>query len=234
MPSTTVMILAAGRGERMRPLTDHTPKPLLAVGGKPLIVWHLERLAAAGYTRIVINHAHLGAQIETALGTGAAFGVSIAYSRETSALETAGGIATALPLIDAEVFAVVNGDIYTDYDFARLAMPMASIARGDARAHLVLVDNPPQHPDGDFALTDARVHLTPDASRLTFSGIGLYHRALFAQIAPHTRAALAPVLRTAIAAGEARGEHYRGRWVDVGTPERLQQLDTILRNRHGI
>ncbi|KVW97120.1 mannose-1-phosphate guanylyltransferase, partial [Thiobacillus denitrificans] len=135
------MILAAGRGERMRPLTDHAPKPLLVVGGKPLIVWHIERLRAAGYIHIVINHAHLGQQIEAALGNGAAFGVSIEYSREVSALETAGGIATALPLIDAEVFTVVNGDIYCEYDFSHLAEPMTRLAAGNDQAHLVLVDN---------------------------------------------------------------------------------------------
>ena len=225
----TAMILAAGRGERMRPLTDHTPKPLLQVGGKPLIVWHIERLAAAGYTRIVINHAHLGAQIETALGNGNTWGVSIVYSREATALETAGGIATALPLIDAEIFPVVNGDVYVEYDFAQLAQPMNAIAAGDAQMHLVLVDNPPQHPHGDFVLRGARV-VEGDGDKLTFSGIGVYRRSVFADVAPHIKAPLVPLLRAAIAAGQASGEHYRGRWVDVGTPERLQQLDEILRH----
>jgi MurNAc alpha-1-phosphate uridylyltransferase len=234
MNTTTAMILAAGRGERMRPLTDHTPKPLLQVGGKPLIAWHIERLAAAGYTRIVVNHAHLGHQIETALGDGSAFGVSVVYSAETVALETAGGIATALPLIDAAVFPVINGDLYADYDFSRLAAPAAAIATGNARLHLVLVDNPPHHPEGDFALTHARVHLEPAAQRLTFAGIGVYHRALFDGIAAHTRAPLAPLLRAAITAGLASGEHYRGRWVDVGTPERLHQLDETLRKRDAV
>ncbi|MEQ1591100.1 MAG: N-acetylmuramate alpha-1-phosphate uridylyltransferase MurU [Thiobacillaceae bacterium] len=224
------MILAAGRGERMRPLTDHTPKPLLQVGGKPLIVWHIERLAAAGFTRIVINHAHLGQQIETALGNGAAWGVSIVYSREETALETAGGIATALPLIDAEVFPVVNGDVYVEYDFARLTAPMNAIANGGTQMHLVLVDNPLHHSHGDFVLAGTRV-VNEDGEKLTFSGIGLYHRALFADIAPHTKAPLAPLLRAAIAAGQASGEHYQGRWVDVGTPERLQQLDETLRSQ---
>lgn len=226
----TAMILAAGRGERMRPLTDHTPKPLLQVGGKPLIVWHIERLAAAGYTRVVINHAYLGAQIEAALGNGPAWGVSIAYSREASALETAGGIATALPLIDAEVFPVVNGDVYVEYDFAKLVTPMHAIAAGDAQMHLVLVDNPPQHPHGDFVLRGARV-VDGDGKKLTFSGIGVYHRALFDYVTPHTKAPLVPLLRAAIAAEQASGEHYQGRWVDVGTPDRLQQLDAILRNQ---
>ena len=223
----TVMILAAGRGERMRPLTDHTPKPLLQVGGKPLIVWHIERLAAAGYTRIVINHAHLGAQIETALGNGVAWDVSIVYSREASALETAGGIATALPLIDAEIFPVVNGDVFVEYDFAQLAQPMSAIAAGDALMHLVLVDNPPQHPHGDFVLRGDRV-VEGDGDKLTFSGIGVYHRSVFADLAPQIKATLVPLLRAAIAAGQASGEHFCGRWVDVGTPDRLQQLDEIL------
>ncbi|MBW8306829.1 MAG: nucleotidyltransferase family protein [Thiobacillus sp.] len=231
------MILAAGRGERMRPLTDHMPKPLLQVGGKPLLVWHIERLRAAGFTHIVINHAHLGEQIESALGNGAELGVSIDYSREVSALETAGGIATALPLIDAEVFTVVNGDIYCEYDFSRLAEPMARLAAGHDRTHLVLVDNPPHHPAGDFVLDGGRVTntdipLTPHASRLTFSGIGVYHRALFASIPAGEKAPLAPLLRLAIEAGRASGEHYAGRWEDVGTPARLAALDEALRQHH--
>lgn len=227
------MVLAAGRGERMRPLTDHTPKPLLAVGGKALIVWHIERLRDAGFTRIVINHAHLGQRIEDALGDGAAFGVAIAYSREGTALETAGGIATALPLIDAEVFPVVNGDIYCEYDFARLAEPLARLAAGHDRAHLVLVDNPPHHPEGDFVLDADRVvasALTPHPPRLTFSGIGVYHRALFAGTPAQQKAPLAPLLRAAIADNRVSGEHFAGRWVDVGTPDRLQRLDESLRN----
>ena len=226
------MILAAGRGERMRPLTDHTPKPLLQVGGKPLIVWHIERLCAAGFTHIVINHAHLGQQIEDALGNGAAFGVSIEYSREVSALETAGGIATALPLIDAEVFTVVNGDIYCEFDFSRLAEPLARLSAGHDQAHLVLVDNPPQHPNGDFVLDDGRVIASPLASRFTFSGIGVYHRALFADTVAGQKAPLAPLLRLAIDAGRISGEHFGGRWVDVGTPARLAALDEELRQHH--
>jgi MurNAc alpha-1-phosphate uridylyltransferase len=231
------MILAAGRGERMRPLTDHTPKPLLVAGGKPLIVWHIERLRAAGFTHIVINHAHLGEQIESALGNGAALGVSIDYSREGSALETAGGIATALPLIESEVFPVVNGDIYCEYDFSRLAEPMARLAAGHDRAHLVLVDNPPHHPQGDFVLDGGRVHnsdspLSALHSRLTFSGIGVYHRALFAHTPEGEKAPLAPLLRRAIDAGRASGEHFGGRWVDVGTPARLNTLDEELKPHH--
>ncbi len=227
------MILAAGRGERMRPLTDHLPKPMLQVGGKPLIVWHLERLVAAGYTRIVINHAHFGSLIEDALGNGETWGMSISYSREGTALETAGGIATALELIDSEVFPVVNGDVYTEYDFSLLAEPVERLAGGDDLAHLVMVDNPPQHPEGDFVLAASRMRtpslITP-APALTFSGVGVYHRKLFADIMPGVKAQLAPLLRTAIDADRVSGEHHRGRWVDVGTPDRLRQLDESLRN----
>ena len=235
MNPATAMILAAGRGERMRPLTDLTPKPLLSVGGKMLIVWHIERLRAAGFTHIVINHAHLGQQIEDALGNGAAFGVSIEYSREVSALETAGGIATALPLIECEVFPVVNGDIYCEFDFSRLAEPLARLAAGRDQAHLVLVDNPSHHPKGDFVLDAGRVvgsPLTAHHSPLTFSGIGVYHRALFAHTMAGEKAPLAPLLRQAIDAGRASGEHYSGQWVDVGTPARLAALDEELRQHH--
>ncbi len=231
------MILAAGRGERMRPLTDHTPKPLLPAGGKPLLVWHIERLRAAGFNHIVINHAHLGQQIEAVLGNGAAFGVSIDYSREVSALETAGGIATALPLIEEDVFPVVNGDIYCEFDFARLAEPLARLTAGHDQAHLVLVDNPPHHPQGDFVLDGGRVvnadtPLTPHPSRLTFSGIGVYHRALFAHTSAGEKAPLAPLLRLAIDTGRVSGEYFGGRWVDVGTPARLTALDEELRQHH--
>jgi MurNAc alpha-1-phosphate uridylyltransferase len=233
----TAMILAAGRGERMRPLTDHTPKPLLQVGGKPLIVWHIERLHAAGFVHIVINHAHLGQQIEDTLGNGAALGVSIDYSREGSALETAGGIATALPLIESEVFPVVNGDIYCEYDFSHLAGPMARLALGRDQAHLVLVDNPPQHLQGDFVLdgdrvTDTDIPLVLHPARFTFSGIGVYHRALFSHTVAGEKAPLAPLLRLAIDAGRCSGEHYSGRWVDVGTPARLNALDEELKQHH--
>lgn len=229
------MILAAGRGERMRPLTDHTPKPLLQVGGKSLIVWHIERLRAAGFTRIVINHAHLGQQVEDALGNGAAFGVSILYSPEGTALETAGGIATALPVLGCDVFPVINGDIYTEFDFGGLAEPVARLASGPDQVHLVMIDNPPHHMTGDFMLDAGRLvdqdaATTPAPARLTFSGIGVYHRDLFAYTPVREKAALAPLLRQAISAGRASGEHYRGRWVDVGTPERLHQLDGSLRN----
>lgn len=217
------MILAAGRGERMRPLTDHTPKPLLQAGGKPLIVWHIERLAQAGFRELVINHAHLGRQIESALGDGSRFGVSIAYSDESEALETAGGIAKALSLLGEKPFLVVNGDVYTDYDFGRLtAQPMGGVV-----AHLVLVDNPPQHAQGDFYLEDGRL-VERGASRLTFSGIGVYRPELFASVIPGSKAKLAPLLHAAIEQQQATAEHYRGDWVDVGTPERLQALDRKL------
>jgi N-acetyl-alpha-D-muramate 1-phosphate uridylyltransferase len=217
------MILAAGRGERMRPLTDRTPKPLLPVAGKPLIVWHLERLARAGFRDVFINHAHLGEQIEALLGDGDAWNVRIRYSAEPpGALETAGGIANALPLLGDEPFLVVNGDIFCDRNFIQ-----ASLGPG-MLAHLVLVDNPPHHADGDFTLIEGKVGLGGTA-RLTFSGIGIYHPALFAGIPRGQPAKLAPLLREAINAGCISGEHYAGRWVDVGTPERLAALDAELR-----
>jgi MurNAc alpha-1-phosphate uridylyltransferase len=219
------MILAAGRGERMRPLTDTMPKPLLAVAGKPLIVWHIERLAAAGFRELVINHAYLGQQIEDALGNGEHWGVSITYSAEGTALETAGGIAKALPLLGDQPFVVVNGDVYTDYDFSRL---LAGLATGGL-GHLVLVDNPPQHPQGDFGFMDGEI--TVEATvKLTFSGIGLYHPALFAKVPHDCPAKLAPILKDAIHAGKLTAEHYQGVWHDIGTPERLAQLDQQLRN----
>uniref|UniRef100_A0A4W5LJH1 Nucleotidyl transferase domain-containing protein n=1 Tax=Hucho hucho TaxID=62062 RepID=A0A4W5LJH1_9TELE len=191
------MILAAGRGERMRPLTDHTPKPLLSVGGQPLIVWHIQKLAAAGFADIVINHAWLGEQIEAALGDGSRFGVRIAYSREGTALETAGGIATALPLLGAVPFVVVNGDVLTDIDFACLRPTLAALDGRTQLAHLLLVANPAHHPAGDFGLLpDGQLSANAaDGIGLTFSGVGLYHPALFATIPPQQPAKLAPLLR---------------------------------------
>ena len=218
------MILAAGRGVRMRPLTDTTPKSLLAAGGKPLIVWQLEKLARAGFTEAVINHAHLGHLIEAALGDGSRFGVSIRYSPEREALETAGGIARALPLLGAEPFLVINADIYCDYDVSKLGR----LQLGDKLAHLVLVDNPVQHPRGDFALEARRVRET-GKRLLTFSGIGVYAPRLFGGIPPGAKVALAPILRKAMAAERVSGEHYRGRWHDIGTAERLRALDKELR-----
>lgn len=270
----TAMILAAGKGERMRPLTDHTPKPLLPVGGKPLILWHLEKLAKAGFGRIVINHAHLGDQIEEILGNGEAFGVELRYSREGEPLETAGGIATALSLIEGEIFPVVNADVFCDYDFGRFAGIMARMQGETTLAHLVLVDNPPHHPDGDFVLDgnfvkdkDAPFPLPPSpapsatargdsggnesgadgargrahpreagplltARTLTFSGIGIYRRDLFAATEPWKKAPLAPLLKQAMQQGRVTGEHFRGRWMDVGTPERLKELDREICNQN--
>lgn len=218
------MILAAGRGERMRPLTDTTPKPLLEAGGKPLAVWTIEALARAGFTDLVMNVSHLADRIEAALGDGRRFGVRLAYSREPEALETAGGIATALPLLGEAPFAVVNGDIATGYDFRRLR----AFAAMEGRAHLVLVPNPPHHPRGDFALEGDRV-ANDGAERYTFSGIGVYAPALFAGIAAGEKKQLAAVLRPQIAEGRVTGECYDGRWLDIGTPERLAGLDRLLR-----
>jgi MurNAc alpha-1-phosphate uridylyltransferase len=219
------MILAAGRGERMRPLTDRTPKPLLPVAGKPLIVWHLERLARAGIREVVINHAHLGDQIEALLDDGSAWGLSIRYSAEPAgALETAGGIAQALPLLGDAPFLVVNGDIYCEYDFA--CLPALA---GNDLVHLVLIPNPAHHPAGDFVLADGRVK-DAGADTMTFAGIGLYRAELFGHLPRGKPAKLAPLLRAAMAADRVSGEAYGGRWVDVGTPERLQELDDQLRS----
>lgn len=218
------MILAAGRGERMRPLTDRTPKPLLAVGGEPMIVRTVRALGRAGVSDVVVNVSHLGQQIADALGTGAAWGMRITYSREPEALETAGGIAFALPALGAEPFIVVNGDIVTDYDFTRLAPGLGT----GRRAHLVLVDNPAHHPRGDFVLHGDRVS-DEGEPRLTFAGIGLYHPQLFAGVTRGAKAALAPLLRAAMADATVSGEHHRGLWTDVGTPQRLDEVDALLR-----
>ncbi len=230
------MILAAGRGERMRPLTDTCPKPLLHVGGQPLIAWHLQHLAMAGFHDIVINHAHLGTQIEAALGDGAAWGLKIRYSPEPAgALETAGGIANALPLLGNAPFLVINGDIFCDWDVARVKGLFANNLAENDLAHLVLVDNPAHHPQGDFVLTGSRI--LPDGTdhrtdnRFTFSGIGVYRPALFSTIPRGQPAKLAPLLRAAAAAHRVSGERHPGRWTDVGTPQRLAELDAQL-NEH--
>ena len=220
------MILAAGRGERMRPLTDRIPKPLLQVAGKPLIVWHIERLAAAGLRRLVINHAHLGAQIEQHLGDGSEWGVRITYSPEGQALETGGGIFHALPLLGDAPFLVVNGDVWCDVVFSGLALGH------DDLAHLVLVDNPAHHPEGDFALREGRVSTGGD-ERLTYSGIGVYRAELFASCEPGAFP-LAPLLREAMAVGRISGVHHRGAWLDVGTPERLMELDQQISAREAL
>ncbi|MCF6338657.1 MAG: nucleotidyltransferase family protein [Gammaproteobacteria bacterium] len=219
------MILAAGRGERMRPLTDSIPKPLLMVGGKPLIQWHIEALQAAGFTELVINHAWLGAQIESQLGDGAQWGVNITYSPEGEyALETGGGIFRALPLLQAEedeAFLVINADVLTDIDFRQLP------TRIEGLAHLLLVSNPAHHPQGDFALKDENVSSTGE-SLLTFSGIGIYHAQLFAAC-QEGAFPLAPLLRRAMQQGLVSGQWHQGMWLDVGTKERLQYANTVLR-----
>ncbi len=223
--SIKAMILAAGRGERMRPLTDHTPKPLLRVGGKALIEYHLEALAAAGFEKLIINHAHLGYRIEQALGDGARWGLRITYSAEGEGrpLETGGGIFKALPLLGPGPFLVLNGDVWCQPDFSRLSLPAGRLA------HLLLVDNPAHHPHGDFLLRDG-LALDPSdqcrerqGSRLTFSGIGLYHPELFAGCRPGAFP-LAPLLRAAMGQGRVSAEHYRGPWSDIGTPQRLAEL----------
>ena len=223
------MILAAGRGERMRPLTDTLPKALLKVNGKPLIVWHIEKLAAAGFARVIINHAHLGALIEQALGDGTRYGVVIAYSRELEPLETAGGIARALPLLGDAPFAAVNADVFSDFAYARLADATRRLTQPNVLAHLVLVANPGHHAAGDFALQAERVVV--DGARLTFSGMAVYHPAMFSAIAPGARARLAPLLREQIAAQRVSGEHYAGLWRDIGTPARLAQIERELAAR---
>lgn len=221
------IILAAGLGTRMRPLTDQLPKPLLQAGGSALIEYHLRNLAAAGIREIVINHFHLGDKLEAALGDGSRYGVHIDYSRETVRLETAGGIVKALPLLGSEAFAVVSGDIWTDFDM-RCLQPV------DGRttlARLLMVENPPHHPHGDFVLDPAgrlRLRVADEAVRgCTYSGISVMHPALFAGLAEEPLP-LRPVLDKAIAAGKVAGELFGGRWFDVGTPERLQALDALL------
>lgn len=222
------MILAAGRGERMRPLTDHCPKPLLQVGGRPLIVWHIERLAAAGFRQIVINHAHLGEMLKQALQDGSRWGVRILWSHEEQALETAGGIANALDALGHEPFLVVNGDIWCDFEFRRALTIGEQMRAARLRAWCVLVDNPAQHPTGDFGL-QAGALLNDAPEKFTFSGVGIYSPELFSGIGRNQRAPLAPLLRQAISAGQAGAEHHGGRWVDVGTPQRLAELDAQLR-----
>ncbi|HEN8712031.1 MULTISPECIES: N-acetylmuramate alpha-1-phosphate uridylyltransferase MurU [Pseudomonas] len=219
------MILAAGKGERMRPLTLHTPKPLLSVAGQPLIEYHLRALAAAGFTEVVINHAWLGQQIEDHLGDGSRFGLSIRYSPEGEPLETGGGIFQALPLLGDAPFLLVNGDVWTDYPFACLRAPLQGLA------HLVLVDNPGHHGRGDFRLQGGQVVDGDDApGTLTFSGLSVLHPDLFAGCQAGAFK-LAPLLRQAMSAGKVTGEHYRGAWVDVGTQERLAEAERLIRER---
>ena len=221
------MLLAAGRGERMRPLTDASPKPLLPVGGRPLIAWHLERLADSGFKEVVINLSWLGDQIEAALGNGAAYGIRIQYSREPwPALETGGGLFNALPLLGTEPFLLVNGDVFTDIDFSAIRIASSDLAQ------LVLVPNPPQHPDGDFCLDSNGRIRAEGAERLTYSGVAVLHPALFAGAQPG-RFPLLPWLLKAREAGRLGGQKHTGRWHDIGTPERLAQLDAELRAVRG-
>jgi N-acetyl-alpha-D-muramate 1-phosphate uridylyltransferase len=217
-----VMLLAAGRGERMRPLTDQQPKPLLQVAGKPLVVWHLERLARAGFTDVVINVSWLGDQIIEALGDGSRYGVRIAWSREPwPALETGGGLLNALPLLGDAPFLLVNSDVYTDIDFASLRIAP------DDLAQLVLVPNPAHHLQGDFWLDEQGRIGTGGGERLTYSGISLLRPALFAGAEPG-RFPLLPWLLRALTAGRLGGQKHAGRWLDIGTPERLRELDSEL------
>ncbi|MCE2949773.1 MAG: nucleotidyltransferase family protein [Betaproteobacteria bacterium] len=230
------MILAAGRGERMRPLTDRMPKPLLEAGGRPLIVHLLEALAAAGCRELVVNTAHLGRMLEDALGSGERHGVRIAWSHEGEALETAGGIACARPLLGDQPFLVVNGDVWTDLDFGGfIARAGAALARPACEAYLLLVDNPRHHPDGDFRLAGDRVvdEACADAAaapKYTFAGIGAYRPRLFDGVEPGAKAPLAPLLFAARARGAVSGEHFGGGWMDIGTPQRLADLDRRLRD----
>jgi MurNAc alpha-1-phosphate uridylyltransferase len=221
------MILAAGRGERMRPLTDRVPKPLLSAAGRPLIVHLIERLARAGFSELVVNVSHLADQIERELGDGSHHGVRIVYSREEQALETGGGIAYALPLLGNSPFVALNSDIYCDFDCGRLAAAGTALERGELAAHLVLVDNPPHHPAGDFSLAGGKVS-TDGMPRLTFSGIGAYSPTLFAGVERGAKCQLAALLRPAMAQGRVAGEQHRGLWMDVGTPQRLADLERIL------
>jgi MurNAc alpha-1-phosphate uridylyltransferase len=225
MKLNTAMILAAGRGERMRPLTDSVPKPLLKVQGKPLIEYHIEGLKRSGYQRIIINHAWLGQQIESVLGTGERFGLELLYSAENQALETAGGISNALPVLcpsaKDEMFTVVNGDIFTDFDFDTLPTDLAE----GTEAHLVMVNNPSHNPDGDFYFTGHGLH-PKQGCKLTFSGMAVYRKGFFAQVNSVVKP-LAPMLRTAINQGLIGAQHFTGQWTDVGTPQRLDTLNNM-------
>lgn len=218
--SVRAMILAAGRGERLRPLTDYIPKPLIDIAGQPLIAYHLRALATAGIHEVVINIAYLANQIRDSLRDGQQYGLRIHYSYETSALETGGGILQALPLFNDEPFIVVNGDVWTDYNFAELPNKLSGLA------HLVLVNNPPHHHEGDFALINNKVDLS-SSHKLTFSGIAIYHPKLFTGYAV-SKIRLATILQPAILAGQISGEHYPGVWMDIGTPERLAAVREIV------
>ncbi len=224
------MILAAGRGERMRPLTDAAPKPLLEVGGKPLVVWQIEALERAGFRDIVVNVAHLAERLVAALGDGARYGVRIAWSIEPEPLEVGGGIATALPLLAAGPVLVVSGDVWTSFDYASLLPRAAAMARDATtpRAHLVMVPNPDYHAEGDFALAGGTLALDGTA-KLTFGNIALYDTALFAELPRRTKLKMLPLFRDWIRRGIASGERFDGRWANVGTPADLADLDASLR-----
>jgi MurNAc alpha-1-phosphate uridylyltransferase len=237
-----VMVLAAGRGERMRPLTDTVPKPLLAAGGRPLVVWHLERLAAAGFDDVVINHAWLGERIEAALGNGEALGLRIRYSAEGTALETAGGIARALPLLvagnDDTPFVVVSADVFCNFDIGRARTIALQMAASRLTCWCLMVDNPAHHGGGDFRLDGGRLGLAADRMQaaakpraptaMTYGGIGLFRPSLFREIAPGAKMPLRPILDSEIGAGRAGGEYHGGVWFDIGTPQRLAELNRML------
>lgn len=261
------MVLAAGRGERMRPLTDTLPKPLLPAGGRPLIAWHLDKLATIGVRDVVINHAWLGDRIEAALGDGAALGLRIRYSPEASALETAGGIARALPMLvdddeDDQPFLVISADVFTDFDFGRAGTIALQMDAARNSCWCVMVPNPAHHGGGDFRLDGGRLGLattlaTPvtdgeidgasetrtgsqaepgagsRAATLTYAGVGLFRPHLFRDIARGTKLPLRPILDREIAAGRAAGERHDGLWSDIGTPQRLMELDRLLARRPG-
>ena len=226
---STAMILAAGRGERMRPLTDTLPKPLLVAGGKPLIVWQIESLARAGFREIVINAAHLADKLIEAVGDGSRYGVRIRWSREPAPLEPAGGIATAMPLCPEGPLLVIAGDVYTRFDYASLRPVADAMALDGAspRVHLVMVPNPPYHPNGDFALEGERIHWD-GPSRVTFGSIAVYDTALFRELPRMAKLKLLPLLHDWISRGLVSGELYQGPWANVGTPEELAKLDALL------
>lgn len=229
------MILAAGRGERMRPLTDTCPKPLIPAGGQPLIVWHLRALAKAGFREVIINHAWLGEQIESTLGDGSQWGLHLSYSPEPSALETAGGIAKALDFFQGQPFLLMNGDIWSDWNPAQAFAMAERLYTGPELAWLVLAPNPPHHPDGDFGMLDGQAHLCvktcANAQSATLSGIGVYKPELFAQLPKGQPAKAAPLLHAAIARKQVLGTLHAGFWMDIGTPERLAQLNQYLESR---